>query len=97
MLIFFLCAISILGQIVGRLEKWKAFDSFYWSFVTATTVGYGDLRPTGKISKCLSILIALIGLIFTGIIIAIALQAASHSFSGSAEFHSIKEQLKQIQ
>jgi voltage-gated potassium channel len=32
--------ITILGQIVGKKEGWAPFDRFYWSFITATTVGY---------------------------------------------------------
>jgi voltage-gated potassium channel len=41
-------AITLLGQIVGRMEGWSRFDSFYWSFITATTVGMGMFgQPTG--------------------------------------------------
>lgn len=63
--------IVFLGQIVGRTEGWTKFDSVYWSFVTASTVGYGDIRPMKKVSKMISIAIALIGIMFTGIIVAV--------------------------
>jgi voltage-gated potassium channel len=66
-----------LGQAVGKMEKWPPFDSFYWSFITATTVGYGDIRPERKVSRILSILVALVGLTFTGILIAVAIHAAT--------------------
>jgi hypothetical protein len=69
--------IGALGQIVGKMEAWPAFDSFYWSFITATTVGYGDVRPERKVPRILSILIALVGLMFTGILIAAAIHAAT--------------------
>src|ERR1700757_1507978 len=57
--------ITVLGQIAGKKERWTVFDSFYWSFVTATTVGYGDLRPVNGTSRILAILIAIMGLTFT--------------------------------
>jgi voltage-gated potassium channel len=67
----------VLGQLAGRVEGWKRFDSFYWSFITATTIGYGDLRPTRISSKLLAIVIGMFGLIFTGILIAIAVYACT--------------------
>jgi voltage-gated potassium channel len=69
--------ITALGQVVGEMEGWSPFDSFYWSFITATTVGYGDVRPQKRRPRILSILIALVGLTFTGILIAVAVHAAT--------------------
>ena len=69
--------ITVLGQIAGKRERWTAFDSFYWSFVTAPTVGYGDLRPVNRTSRIVAIVIAFMGLAFTGIIIALVVHAAT--------------------
>jgi voltage-gated potassium channel len=77
-LLFFLCfLIFLLGQIVCHIEKWKKFDGLYWSFITATTVGYGDIRPLKKASKVLSVVIAFVGVMLTGIIIAVTIHTAS--------------------
>jgi voltage-gated potassium channel len=76
-------AVSIvaIGQVVRKVEGWSITDSLYWSFITASTVGYGDFRPTRRLSKYLAILIALIGLILTGIMVAIAVFAATEAIT----------------
>ena len=73
--------ITLLGQVAGRSEEWPPFDSFYWSFVTATTVGYGDIRPVQRTSKIIAIVIALLGLTLTGILIAVGVHAASFALT----------------
>jgi len=72
--------ITLLGYIVGRLESWSKLDAIYWAFITATTVGYGDIRPMGRLSKVLSVFIALVGMVFTGIMVALAVNAVTDSY-----------------
>jgi voltage-gated potassium channel len=74
--------ITLLGQVVGVKEGWSRFNSFYWSFITASTVGYGDIRPSKTGSKILAILIAFLGLTFSGIIIAVAVNSATIALKG---------------
>ena len=82
---FLALLITLLGQIVGWRESWKRFDSLYWSFITATTVGYGDIRPSLVVSRIFSVLIALVGMILTGIVVALAINAAQITFSSMHE------------
>jgi voltage-gated potassium channel len=63
----------LLGYLAGKQEGWSRSDSLYWAFVTATTVGYGDFRPTKRRSR----IIAVLGLLTTGIIIALGVHAAT--------------------
>ncbi len=77
--------IMVLGQWIGWNERWGIFNSFYWSFITAFTVGYGDIRPKLKKSKATSIIIALLGIMFTGIVVAITVEAASVAFNKHIE------------
>jgi voltage-gated potassium channel len=84
-LIFLIVCISLMGLIIGRNEGWSRFDALYHAFINATTVGYGDLYPKKKISKALSVAIAVVGLIFTGILIAIGIHAANQAFNNAYE------------
>ena len=79
-LIFLLIMIVILGQWVGKQEAWNRLDALYFSFITATTVGYGDFRPASRCGKLLAIAIAFVGLLLTGIVVAIGLKAATVAF-----------------
>jgi voltage-gated potassium channel len=80
-LIALVSTISFLGILVGRKEKWTLYDSLYFAFITATTVGFGDFHPKKPGPKLLSIFIALFGLLLTGIIVAIGLAAVEHILS----------------
>lgn len=82
-LIFLALSVVLMGQVVGRHEGWSREDALYFSFITATTVGYGDLRPTKTSSKALSVGIALVGMVFTGIVAAIGLNSAQHAFKSA--------------
>lgn len=80
LLLILLLLIVLLGQIAGRYEGWAKFDAVYWACVTALTVGYGDFHPRQRLSKGLAVLIALVGVIFTGLVVAVALHAAQTTF-----------------
>ena len=73
--------IAVLGQVVGKREGWLPLDSFYWAFITATTIGYGDIRPTKRSSKLLSIVIGFVGLTLSGILVAVAVHAATFALA----------------
>lgn len=77
---FLLFLLLLLSYFVGRLEKWTLFDSIYWGFITALTVGYGDIKPSKKSARVLAIWITFIGLIFSGMIVALSLEAATRAF-----------------
>lgn len=57
--IFYMLAGTVLFHL---LEGWRPVDAFYFSGVTLTTVGYGDLTPKTDLGKIITVLFA-----FTGI------------------------------
>jgi len=71
--------IIVLGQIAGRFEKWDAMPTLYWSFITATTVGYGDIRPASRMGRFLAVIIAFNGLILFGVIASLAVIATTEA------------------
>ena len=71
--------IVIVGQIAGRLEGWASLPTLYWSFITATTVGYGDIRPAGRGARIVAVIISVCGLVLFGIIVAIVVQATTEA------------------
>jgi voltage-gated potassium channel len=44
------------------LEGWNWVDSFYFTGVTLTTVGYGDFHPTHDASKVFTVFLAFSGI-----------------------------------
>lgn len=48
----------------------RGLDFIYYSFVTLTTLGYGDLLPVSPIARALAYLEALIGQIYVAVLIA---------------------------
>lgn len=73
--------LSTFSIVVGLSEKWSMPDSLYFGFITALTVGYGDIRPTTGVGRFLAVIIALIGLITTGIMVAIAVEASNLTYA----------------
>jgi voltage-gated potassium channel len=76
--------IGILSVVIGYREGWSIGDSLYFGFITALTVGYGDLRPTSGLNKLIAIVIALFGLITSGILVAISVEVVAITFRGEA-------------
>jgi voltage-gated potassium channel Kch len=59
-----MATLGVLGAgviIYQRLEGWTFVDSLYFSVVSLTTVGYGDIAPTTDAGKLFTVLYLLIG------------------------------------
>jgi voltage-gated potassium channel Kch len=65
----------IAGTVIYTIvEGWSPLDALYFSVVTLTTVGYGDLAPTTDLGKGFTIVFILAGV---GIIVVFASQVVN--------------------
>jgi hypothetical protein len=53
----------------GR-QSIRGFNAFYFSFITLSTVGYGDITPISKVARMLAAMEAITGLLYVAVLIA---------------------------
>jgi hypothetical protein len=51
-----LLIVIVFSLLISHIENLRWFDAFYFSFITATTVGYGDITPHSVTAKILTML-----------------------------------------
>jgi hypothetical protein len=88
-----LAASAVLLIVVGTvvfswLEDWSIVDSFYFSVVTATTVGFGDLTPDTDGAKLFTVLYIFFGISLIGTFLNVRLKRRSVSRAQSYSAHS---------
>ena len=71
--------ILCIAVVIRHLEKMPFGESLYFSFITGLTIGYGDIVVKTPLARLLAVLLGLIGIIFTGIMVAAALRAVERS------------------
>lgn len=59
-----ICVICIIsgGIAIHFAEDMSVSDGIWWSFVTATTVGYGDISPSTPIGRIIASILMLVGI-----------------------------------
>jgi len=70
-----LAAMVVAGLAIGFLERWGVGDALYFTFVTGLTIGYGDLTPHRAVSRLLAVGIGFAGIVLTGLVAAVIVQA----------------------
>jgi voltage-gated potassium channel len=73
-----------------RFEDWTIIESLYFSVVTLTTVGYGDLHPTTAGTQIFTIFYILTGI---GVFVALLASVAQQYIAQKGERHSARERL----
>jgi voltage-gated potassium channel len=68
---------------VTFVEKMPFADTLYFAFVTGLTIGYGDIVMQTPVGRLVALLIGLIGILFTGLLVAVLVHAVRESFEES--------------
>ena len=77
---FALIALIVIGAVViTYVEKMPFGDALYFSFVTGLTIGYGEIVAKTLLGRLVALLIGLIGIVFTGMVVAAAVRAVQKS------------------
>jgi len=70
------------GVAIAAMEKISIGEAVYFAFITGLTVGYGDLVPHTGTGRFISVLLGLVGIVFTGLVVAGATHAVQKAWAG---------------
>lgn len=76
----FLVIIIIGAAAITLAEKMQFGDALYFTLVTGLTIGYGDIVVKTTPGRCVALFIGLIGIIFSGLVIAAAVEAVRRTY-----------------
>ncbi|UCF01348.1 MAG: two pore domain potassium channel family protein [Deltaproteobacteria bacterium] len=76
-----LLALIMAGAVaISATEKVSFGKAVYFAFITGLTVGYGDIVPSTAIGQIIAVLLALVGILFTGVVVAVAVQSVRYAW-----------------
>jgi hypothetical protein len=79
-----LIALVVVGAAAATLvEKMPFADALYFAFVTGLTIGYGDIVMHTPVGRLIALLIGFIGILFTGLMVAVLVHAVRESIEKS--------------
>ena len=71
-----LLALIMAGAVaIAATEKVSFGKAVYFAFITGLTVGYGDIVPATALGRVISVLLGLTGILFTGVVVAVTVEA----------------------
>ena len=65
----FMVLLLVAGMVFSYVEKRSLWEGVYWAFITATTIGYGDIYPQTWLGRAAAVATAVMGIaLFTALI-----------------------------
>ncbi|MBW2997711.1 potassium channel family protein, partial [Candidatus Woesearchaeota archaeon] len=90
--VFTVLVLIIVGTVVYRvLEGWGFVDSAYFTMITLTTIGYGDLVPTTAASKMFTAFFA-----FAGVAVFLFALSILADYYFGQRAQSLEKQVKRV-
>jgi len=78
-LLALIALVVISAVVISPIENLPFGETLYFTFITGLTIGYGDIVVKTPLARLLAVLLGLIGIIFTGIMVAGAIRAVEKS------------------
>ncbi len=66
--------------VIAVVEKIPIGEALYFAFITGLTIGYGDIVAATTFGRIMSVLLGFVGVLFTGLVIAVALHAVREAW-----------------
>ena len=85
------------GIAIHFVEGMDIFDGIWWSFVTTTTVGYGDISPTTPIGRIIAAILMIVGIGLIGSLTSTITALFFQQHEKSSKLDTKSEMLKTLQ
>jgi voltage-gated potassium channel Kch len=72
---------------IAYYENISFADALYFTFITGLTIGYGDISPETFAGRIVAIMTGVLGILITGLVVAIAVYALRKTMEASADGH----------
>ena len=73
--------LMVIGAVpIALVEKIPFGEALYFALVTGLTIGYGDIVMKATLGRCIALSLGFIGILFTGLVIAAAVEAVKKTY-----------------
>lgn len=80
----FVAVITVAGLLISLFDRVPFEDAIYFAFITAFTVGFGDVTPQSRGARIVTVILAFMGLVLAGIVVAVAVHALEIALAARA-------------
>ncbi len=81
-LLVFVLIIFLSGILIARFDDVSLEEAIYFAFITAFTVGFGDITPKSRGARLVTVFLSFVGLLLVGLLVAIAVHALGLALEG---------------